>query len=154
MTDNWGRDRAEPVAVGPPRRRMTRADRIREARGRRRRRFASGFALALLIVVVIGAVFLGSKMWHTLFGGGSDYSGDGVNDVVIQIHDGDSTTTIGKTLEDHKVVATVKAFVGSRRGQLPPSRRSSPASTRCAPRSRRPMPLPDLPIRRTGSASW
>ena len=117
MTDDWGRDRAEPVAVGPPRRRMSRTERIREARGRRRRRFASGLALALLIVVVIGAVFLGSKLWHSLFGGGGDYSGDGVNDVVIQIHDGDSTTTIGKTLEDHKVVATVKAFVGSRRGQ-------------------------------------
>src|SRR6201991_4072027 len=113
MTENhWGRDRAEPVAVGPPRRRMSRSDRMREARGRRKRRFASGFALILLIVVVVGAVFLGSKMWHSLFGGGgSDYTGDGVNDVVIQIHDGDSTTAIGKTLEDRKVVATVAAFV-------------------------------------------
>ncbi len=116
MTDNWGRNRAEPVAVGPPRRRMTRSDRMREARGRRKRRFASGFALALLIVVVVGAVFLGSKLWHTMFGGGNDYSGDGVNDVVIQIHDGDSTTAIGKTLEDHKVVATVKAFVEAAEG--------------------------------------
>ena len=116
MTDNWGRHRAEPVAVGPPRRRMTRADRIREARSRRKRRFASGFALALLIVVVVGAVFLGSKLWHTLFGGGNDYSGDGVNDVVIQIHDGDSTTAIGKTLQEHKVVATVKAFVEAAEG--------------------------------------
>ena len=116
MTDDWGRNRAEPVAVGPPRRRMTRSDRIREARGRRRRRFASGFALVLLIVVVVGAVFLGSKLWHTLSGGGNDYSGDGVNDVVIQIHDGDSTTAIGKTLEDHKVVATVKAFVEAAEG--------------------------------------
>ena len=116
MTDNWGRNRAEPVAVGPPRRRMTRSDRIREARGRRRRRFTSGFVLVLLIVVVVGAVFLGSKLWHTLSGVGNDYSGDGVNDVIIQIHDGDSTTTIGKTLEDHKVVATVKAFVEAAEG--------------------------------------
>jgi UPF0755 protein len=119
MTDNpWGgRDRAEPVAVGPPRRRVTRADRIREARGRRKRRFTSGFALALLIVVVVGAVFLGSKMWHSLFGGGgNDFTGDGVNDVVIQIHDGDSTTAIGKTLEDRKVVANVDAFVEAAKG--------------------------------------
>jgi peptidoglycan lytic transglycosylase G len=116
MTDNWGRNRAEPVAVGPPRRRMTRSDRIREARGRRRRRFTSGFVLVLLIVVVVGAVFLGSKLWHTLSGVGNDYSGDGVNDVIIQVHDGDSTTTIGKTLEDHKVVATVKAFVEAAEG--------------------------------------
>jgi UPF0755 protein len=116
MTDDWRRNRAEPVAVGPPRRRLSRSDRIREARGRRKRRFASGFALALLIVVVVGAVFLGSKMWHTMFGGGNDYSGDGVNDVVIQIRDGDSTTAIGKTLEDRKVVATVKAFVEAAEG--------------------------------------
>ena len=83
MTDNWGRNRAEPVAVGPPRRRMTRSDRMREARGRRKRRFASGFSLALLIVDVVGELFLGSKLRHTMFGGGNDYSGDGVNDVVI-----------------------------------------------------------------------
>lgn len=116
MAEDWGRDRADPVAVGPPRRRMSRADRRREARVRRKRRFASGFALTLLIVVIVGAVFLGSRMWHTLFGGGNDYSGDGVNDVVIQIHDGDSTTAIGQTLEDHKVVATVKAFIQAAQG--------------------------------------
>jgi UPF0755 protein len=116
MTDNWGRGRAEPVAVGPPRRRMTRADRVREARSRRKRRFASGFSLALLIVIVVGAVFLGSKMWHTLFGAANDYTGDGVNDVVVQIHDGDSTTAIGKTLQDHKVVADSKVFVEAAEG--------------------------------------
>jgi peptidoglycan lytic transglycosylase G len=116
MADDWSRDRANPVAVGPPRHRMTRADRIRAARGRRRRRMASGFALAMLIVVVVGAVFLGSKMWHTLFGTGSDFSGDGVNDVVIQIHDGDSTTAIGKTLQELNVVATAKAFVDAADG--------------------------------------
>jgi UPF0755 protein len=51
-----------------------------------------------------------------LFGGNSDFTGDGVNDVVIQIHDGDSTTAIGKTLEDRKVVATVAAFVDAAKG--------------------------------------
>jgi UPF0755 protein len=116
MTDNWGRGRAEPVAVGPPRRRMTRADRIREARGQRKRRIVRGFVLVMLIVVVVGAVFLGSKLWHTLFGGGNDFSGDGVNDVVIQIHDGDSTTAIGKTLQERKVVSTITAFVDAAEG--------------------------------------
>jgi UPF0755 protein len=116
MTDNWGSNRAEPVAVGPPRRRMSRSDRMREVRGRRKRRMASGFALTLLIVVLVGAVFLGSRMWHTLFGGGNDYSGDGVNDVVIQVHDGDSTTAIGNTLESHKVVLTAKAFIEAAQG--------------------------------------
>jgi len=57
-------------------------------------------------------VFLGSKMWHSLFGGpGDDFAGAGVNDVVIQVHDGDSTTAIGQTLHDNNVVANVKVFV-------------------------------------------
>ena len=95
---------------------MTRADRIRQARNQRKRRIGRGFVLAMLIVVVVGAVFMGSKLWHTVFGSGNDYSGDGVNDVVIQIHDGDSTTAIGKTLLDRKVVATVSAFVDAAQG--------------------------------------
>jgi UPF0755 protein len=116
MTDDWGRGRAEPVAVGPPRRRMSRSDRMREARGQRKRRMGRGFVLAMLIVVVIGAVFLGSKVWHAMSGGDTDFSGDGVNDVVIQIHEGDSTTAIGKTLQERDVVATVAAFVSAAEG--------------------------------------
>jgi UPF0755 protein len=116
MADDWGRDRVDPVAVGPPRRRMNRAERIRAERGRRRRRVAGGVALVTLIVVVVGAVFLGSRLWHGLFGSGNDFSGNGVNDVVIQVHDGDSTTAIGKTLQEHNVVATVSAFVDAANG--------------------------------------
>jgi UPF0755 protein len=95
---------------------MSRSDRIREARGQRKRRMGRGFVLAMLIVVVIGAVFLGSKVWHAMSGGDTDFSGDGVNDVVIQIHEGDSTTAIGKTLQERDVVATVAAFVGAAEG--------------------------------------
>ncbi len=116
MPDAWGGDRAQPVAVGPPRRGMSRAQRIRAARRRRRRRVVRAFTLVVFIVIVIGVVFLGSRLWHTVFGPGSDYAGDGVSDVVIQIHDGDSTTAIGKTLEEHKVVATVRAFVAAAEG--------------------------------------
>ncbi|MGV0792485.1 endolytic transglycosylase MltG [Mycolicibacterium sp. XJ1819] len=116
MADDWGRERVDPVAVGPPRRRMSRADRIREQRSHRQRRTVSGLAIALLIVVVVGAVFLGSKLWHSVFGTGSDYTGAGVSDVVIQVHDGDSTTAIGQTLRDHNVVATVSAFVDAAQG--------------------------------------
>jgi UPF0755 protein len=104
------------VAVGPPRRRSSRADRKREARGQRKRRIGRAIVLAMVVVVVVGAVFLGSKLWHSLFGGGNDFSGDGVNDVVIQVHDGDSTTAIGKTLQERKVVATVAAFVDAAEG--------------------------------------
>lgn len=115
MTNHWSRERAEPVAVGPPRRRMTRADRMREARGRRRRRLAGGLTLGVLIIILVGAVFLGSKLWHSLFGS-TDFSGDGVSDVVIQVRDGDSTTAIGQTLQDSNVVATASAFVDAAEG--------------------------------------
>lgn len=116
MTNQWGRGRAEPVAVGPPRHRMTRADRIRDARRRRKRRIVGGLTLGTLIVIAVAAVFLGSKLWHTLFGTGNDYAGEGLNDVVIQVHDGDSTTAIGQTLQEHHVVATVGAFVNAAEG--------------------------------------
>ncbi len=112
MAEHWRHERAEPVAVGPPRRGMSRSDRMRLERSRRKRRIAGVVSLALLIVVVIGVVFLGSTLWHNMFGdSGNDFAGEGVNDVVIQVHDGDSTTAIGQTLHDNNVVATVKAFV-------------------------------------------
>ncbi|WP_102141075.1 endolytic transglycosylase MltG [Mycobacterium hubeiense] len=116
MVDDWGTDRAQPVAVGSPRRATSRAEKNREARRRRRRRMVRGFSLAALIVVVVGAIFVGSRLWHNMFGGVDDYAGGGVDDVVIQIHDGDSTTAIGQTLEDHNVVATSEAFVAAAAG--------------------------------------
>src|SRR6185312_10347452 len=73
-------------------------------------------ALGILIVVVIGVVFLGSKLWHNMFGGGGDFTGNGVNDIVIQVHDGDSTTAIGKTLQDQNVVADSATFVQAASG--------------------------------------
>ncbi|WP_026356437.1 endolytic transglycosylase MltG [Mycobacterium sp. 141] len=116
MADKWGGERAQPVAVGPPRRGMSRSERMRQVRRNRRRRVTRAASLLLLVVVAIAAVFLGSKLWHSFSGGGNDYAGDGVSDLVIQVHDGDSTTAIAKTLYDHKVVATVKAFVDAAQG--------------------------------------
>ncbi|MGH3594445.1 MAG: endolytic transglycosylase MltG [Mycobacterium sp.] len=108
--------RAQPVSVGPPRHVRSRADRIRADRGRRRRRVFRGLSVGLLIVVVVAAVFVGSKLWHTVFGPQNDYTGDGDRDVVIQIHAGDSTTAIGETLQKHTVVRTVRAFVEAAHG--------------------------------------
>ena len=95
---------------------MSRAERMRAQRSRRRRRATGMAALAMLIVIVVGAVFLGSRLWHSVFGSGSDYSGSGTRDLVIQVHAGDSTTAIGQTLHDHQVVATVRAFVDAAHG--------------------------------------
>jgi UPF0755 protein len=116
MADDWGNHRPQPVAVGPPRRRLSRAQRMREARRRRRHRLVRGATLCVFIVIVVGAVFLGSRLWHNVFGVGSDYTGDGRSDVVVQVHDGDSTTAIAQTLEQQKVVATSKAFVNAAQG--------------------------------------
>ena len=110
MSDTERRARAQPVAVGPPRSRRSRAQRLRAARGRRRRRIARGFAVGLLVVVIVAAVFVGSKLWHS-FGPQNDYAGGGKKDLVIQVHAGDSTTAIGETLHKQDVVRTVKAFL-------------------------------------------
>jgi UPF0755 protein len=116
MADDWGTERREPEAVGRPRRGMSRAERHRATRNRKRRRFGSAMALTVLIVVVVGAVFLGSRLWHGVFGSESDYSGGGEKDVVVEVHSGDSTTAIGQTLKDQDVVATTTAFVTAASG--------------------------------------
>jgi UPF0755 protein len=95
---------------------MSRAERVRAKDVRRRRRFKTSLALVSLIVFVIGAVFLGSRYFHGLFGNDGDYQGDGVKDVVIEVHNGDSTTVIGQTLLEHQVVATVNSFVEAAAG--------------------------------------
>ncbi len=76
---------------------------------------AHGFAASLLVVVVVAAVFVGSKLWHS-FGRQNDYAGSGKKDLVIQVHAGDSTTAIGETLHNYDVVRTVNAFVEAAQG--------------------------------------
>lgn len=90
---------------------MSRAARAQQRRTARRRRVFSIAALVTLVVVVIGVVFVGSKLWHGLFGGSSDFAGNGTADVVIEVHSGDSTTAIGQTLQEHNIVSSSKAFV-------------------------------------------
>lgn len=112
MSEDLDPDRAEPVAVGPPRHRMNRVERVRARGNQSRRRMIAAFAVVMLIAVVVAVVFLGFK----LFGSGSgDFAGAGKDDVVIQVHDGDSTTQIGETLREQNVVSTVKGFVDASR---------------------------------------
>jgi UPF0755 protein len=116
MVDSARGQRAEPEAVGPPRRRMSRVARNRAERGRRRRRFAGRIVLALLVVVMVVVVFVGTRLWNTVFGSGDDYSGSGKRDIVIHIQDGDSTTMVGETLQNQQVVKTVRSFVNAAHG--------------------------------------
>jgi UPF0755 protein len=116
MVDSARGQRAEPEAVGPPRRRMSRVARNRAERGRRRRRFAGRIALALLVVIMVVVVFVGTRLWNTVFGSGDDYAGSGKRDIVIHVQDGDSTTMVGETLQNQQVVKTVRAFVNAAHG--------------------------------------
>lgn len=115
MVDSGRRERAEPEAVGP-RGGRSRVNRNRAERVRRRRRFTGKIVLAIVAVVVLVGVFVGAKLWHTMFGAGDDYTGDGKRDIVIQIKDGDSTTMVGETLQHEQVVKTVRAFVNAAHG--------------------------------------
>lgn len=114
MVDSARRQRAEPEAVGPPRK-GSRIARNRAQRGRRRR-FTGQIVLAVVAVVALVGVFVGAKLWHTVFGVGDDYTGNGKRDIVIQIKDGDSTTMVGETLQHEQVVKTVRAFVNAAHG--------------------------------------
>lgn len=71
--------------------------------------------MGVLVVVVVAALLVGSRLWHTMFPV-DDYTGSGNQDLVIQIQSGDSTTAIGETLHSHDVVATVRAFVAAAHG--------------------------------------
>lgn len=90
--------------------------RNRAERGRRRRRAIGRAVLGVLVVIVVAAIVVGSKMWHTMFGIGDDYSGDGKRDIVIQVQASDSTTMVGETLQNQGVIATVRAFVNAAHG--------------------------------------
>lgn len=117
MPDDWGTGRAEPEAVGRPRRTMSRTERARANRKRRQRRNLTALSIVVLVAMVVGVGLLGSKMWHGMFGNNSgDYEGDGVKDVVVQVHSGDSTTAIGKTLQEGGIVATSQGFVDAAKG--------------------------------------
>ena len=96
---------------------MSRTERARAIRNKRRRRMVTRFSL-----VVSGGrgrrcgVPRRPAVARAVRDRDDDYAGSGVKDVVIEVHTGDSTTTIGQTLHDKEVVATTKAFVDAAAG--------------------------------------
>ena len=112
--DETERRRAEPESVGPPRRGMSRMTRNRADREGRTRRLGARIALAVLLLAAV--VVAGTKLLHRSTVTVTDYTGAGLRDVVIQVHDGDSTTVIGQTLQDKGVVANGAIFVDTARG--------------------------------------
>ena len=91
MPEHEEPDRAQPEAIGAAR--PTRAQLRADQTGGRRRTFA---LLGLLIAVVLGAVLLGPK----IFGGPKapgDFTGEGKDDIVIQVNPGDSGSLIAQS---------------------------------------------------------
>ena len=99
-------DRAEPVAVGE---RKTASE--HRADDRRRGRIAVLVGLALAAAVALW--LLGPK----LFGSGpkapEDFVGAGKEDIVIQVHEGDSGSIIAQDLVDKNVIADVGMFISA-----------------------------------------
>ena len=122
--------RPGPVAVGSPRRGRSRAERLRAERERRRRHTTRGILVSLCIGAVVVAVFLGSRMWHS-FGPQNDFAGNGKQDLVIEVHAGDSTTAIGETLHRRDVVRTVKVFLEAAQGNQAISKCNLVGASRC-----------------------
>lgn len=111
--------KARPVAVGPPRRRTSRTERAREERRqrrrKRRRRVVGGLGVVLVAMVLVAVVFVGSKLWHKRTPV-VDYTGDGGQQVLIEVHEGDYTTAIAETMLDAGVIANVATFLDAAHG--------------------------------------
>ncbi len=109
MPEDVQPDRAEPQAVGVPAA-VTARRRAGAGGGGRGRLFA---LLGLLVALALGAWLLGPK----LFGGGpkppSDFAGDGKEDIVVQVHEGDSGSVIAQDLVDKNVIADVGMFISA-----------------------------------------
>ena len=82
---------------------------------RRRDTFAVLLAL-VLIILLAAAAFAGLRQVIGLFGNeAEDYPGPGTGEVLIEVAAGESATTIGGTLHDRDVVASVAAFTQAAR---------------------------------------
>ncbi|MBS9532155.1 endolytic transglycosylase MltG [Mycobacterium sp. M1] len=111
MPDDKRGRKAEPTAVGPARRRMSRTERARADRLRRRRRRAVlGLGGVLVTMAVIAAVFVGSKLWHSSTPV-VDFTGEGGPQVLIEVHEGDWTSAVADTLRNAGVIAEVGPFL-------------------------------------------
>ncbi len=98
--------RAEPQAVGVQR--VTASEQRQGDRRRGRLAVLVGVALA----IAIAAWLLGPR----IFGGPkppSDYVGEGKEDIVIQVHEGDSGAVIAQDLLDKGVIADVGMFISA-----------------------------------------
>ena len=76
-------------------------------------------ALALVVLAVVAA--LGLKAIG-VFSSAADYSGPGYGDVLVQVHNGDTATAIGHTLQRAGVVESSQAFINAAKSNSASSR--------------------------------
>lgn len=97
---------------------MKRTARARDNRlMRQRARFrliSGGLAVLLVAMIVVAGVFIARKNVHPK--APLDYTGDGGQQVLIEVHDGDYTTAVAETLLDAHVIASVATFLGAAEG--------------------------------------
>jgi UPF0755 protein len=70
-------------------------------------------ALVAVVLLGVGVFAVGGTVVNkvkSLVGSAADYSGPGTGSVVIEVHSGDSASTIGQTLQSAGVVESVQAF--------------------------------------------
>lgn len=104
------------MARQAPNPRYTRTARAQAQRDRRRRRTWAALVVAALAVVGAVVLLVVSPLWQNMFGSPADFRGDGDNDVVFQVHPGDSTSVIAEALVDQDIVATTEKFLETARG--------------------------------------
>jgi UPF0755 protein len=106
--EDAAREEHEPPSLFGP------ADNAHAPRPPAGRRWASCLivlvVLALLAAGAFALVSNGMDRIGDLFQGPEDYSGEGSGSVVFEVHEGDSTSAIGRNLKAAGVVASVEAF--------------------------------------------
>jgi UPF0755 protein len=113
---DFGGDEDPQPAAADQHRTATRSGRGGGRRAERRRRSRPGGCLPLLVVlaVVLVAVWFGGgaavDKVKSMVGQDPDYSGPGTGSVTVQVHEGDSSAAIGRTLKEAGVVKSVGAF--------------------------------------------
>ncbi len=100
-------DRAEPEAVGEPRKTAT------EHRSDDRRRGRIVALIGLALAVVLALWLLGPKLFGNAPKAPADFVGEGKEDIVIQVHEGDSGSIIAQDLVDKNVIADVGMFISA-----------------------------------------
>ena len=81
-----------------------------EQRARTLKRRRRNIVLVLAVLLLLGAVAGGGYYVFSSMFSTPDFEGSGTGGVIVQVHDGDSTTQIGSTLAQRGVVAGVQAF--------------------------------------------